>query len=94
MVNAAVVSRVPPSLVVTFSRSVSLSEFAHVCIKVGETPLASPSWSTSVGEVANDKPVSMWVCPLDDILVKDNEVEVELSCDPQHVTLMLQPGLY
>ena len=60
-------------------------------ITVGEIPLATPSWSTSVGETANDKPASMWVCPLDN-LMKDDAVQVELSCDPQHVKFVLQPG--
>ena len=61
-------------------------------IKVGEIPLANPSWSTSVGEVANEKPASMWVCPLHNILMEDNAIQVELSCDPQHVMIELQPG--
>ena len=62
-------------------------------VTVGEIPLAAPSWSTSVGETANDKPASMWVCPLDN-LVKDDTVQVELSCDPQHVIFELQSGEY
>ena len=60
---------------------------------VGEIPLLAPSWNTSVGETANDKPASMWVCPLDN-LMKDDAIQVELSCDPQHVKLVLQPGQY
>lgn len=91
MINAAVMIRTPPSLVITFNRSVSLSEFAHVTIKVGETPLPTPSWSTSVEEIANDKPASMWACPLDNIM-QDDEVQVELSCDPQSVTFVLNSG--
>ena len=91
MINAAVTSKVPPSLFITFNRSVSLSEFAHVRITVGEILLSTPSWSTSVGETANDKPASMWVCPLDN-LMKDDAIQVELSCDPQHVKFVLQPG--
>ena len=60
-------------------------------ITVGETPLATPSWSTSVGETANDKPASMWVCPLDN-LIEDDAVQTELSCDPQYVKFVLHPG--
>ena len=93
MIIAVVVNRTPPSLLVTFNRSVTLSEFAHVSIKVVEIPLAAPLWSTSVGEVANDKPASMWVCPLDNVVI-ESEVQVELSCDPQHVTFVLKPGYY
>ena len=92
MINAIVVERTAPSLVVTFNRSVTPSEFAHVSIKVGEIPLATPSWRTSVGEVANDKPASMWVCPLANNVVTDSEVQFELSCDPQQVTFLLKPG--
>lgn len=91
MINVAVVNRTPPTLIITFNRSVTLSEFAHVSIRVGETPLATPSWSMSVGEVANDKPASMWACPLGD-LMEDDEVPITLSCDPQHVVFTLQPG--
>lgn len=93
MINAAVISREPSSIVVSFNRSVSLSEFAHVSIKVGEIPLVNPAWSTSVGEVTNDKPASMWACPLDN-LTEDDTVQVKLSCDPQQVTFALQPGHY
>ena len=93
MINVVVVERTPPSLVVTFNRSVTLSEFAHVSIKVGEIPLATPSWSTSIGEVANDKPASMWVCPLNNVMT-ESEVQFELSCDPQQVTFILKPGHY
>lgn len=90
MINVTVVTRAPPTLIITFNRSVSLVEFAHVIVKVGDVPLVNPSWSTSIGEIANDKPASMWVCPLDNL--KDSGVQVELTCDPQHITFLLQSG--
>jgi len=91
MINVTVVTRLPPTLIITFNRSVCLAEFAHVSIKVGDVSLTNPSWSTSSGEISNDKPASMWVCPLDN-LKKDDGVQVELNCDPQQITFLLQPG--
>ena len=91
MINVAVISRVPPSLVITFNTSVCLSDLAHVSIIVGGIPLTTPSWSVSIGETTNDKPASMWVCPLSEV-TKESELQVELLCDPQHIQFTLPPG--
>ena len=62
-------------------------------ITIGGIPLMAPSWSASIGETTNDKPTSMWVCPLSEVM-KEIESQVELQCDPQHIQFTLQPGQY